>query len=60
MNWQGVGDFLHMGGYALYVWGSFGMCALVIAAECLSLGARRRALRSMPLDDIEERPLHEA
>ena len=52
-----------MGGYGLYVWGSFAMCALVIGLECRGVAARRRALRDLPLDerdDIDERPLHEA
>ena len=44
MNWSTFSDFAAMGGYGLYVWGSFGGCALVIAAELLSLRARRRAL----------------
>jgi heme exporter protein D len=44
MNWASFGDFVAMGGYGLYVWGSFGMCALVIAGECWSLAQRRRAL----------------
>jgi heme exporter protein D len=46
MNWGSVSAFVDMGGYGLYVWGSFGMCALVIAIECLGLAQRRRALRS--------------
>lgn len=37
-------DWLVMGGYGLYVWGSVGMCAAVIVIEVLSLRARRRAL----------------
>ena len=40
MHWNSVGDFLAMGGYALYVWGSFGACALLMLAEPLL--ARRR------------------
>ena len=63
LNWHSVGEFLHMGGYGLYVWGSFAMCALVIGLECRGVAARRRALRDLPLDerdDIDERPLHEA
>jgi heme exporter protein D len=62
MNWSSVDEFLAMGGYGLYVWGSFGMCALVLAVECVALAARRKALREMPLDEIDdlnERPLHE-
>jgi heme exporter protein D len=60
MNWGGVGGFLHMGGYGLYVWGSFGMCALVLLMEWAGLAARRRALRAMPPEPLDERPLHEA
>jgi heme exporter protein D len=33
MYWNSFSDFLHMGGYGLYVWGSFGMTALVMVAE---------------------------
>ena len=34
-----------MGGYGLYVWGSFGVTALALAAESWLLGARHKALR---------------
>ena len=37
MNWSSVSDFLAMGGYGLYVWGSFGMVALAIALEVWQL-----------------------
>ena len=37
-------DWLVMGGYGLYVWGSMGMCVAVFVAEGLSLRARRRVL----------------
>jgi heme exporter protein D len=40
MHWNSVGEFLAMGGYALYVWGSFGACALLMVAEPFL--ARRR------------------
>ena len=43
-NWANLSDFLAMGGYGLYVWGSFGMAAAAMAAECLALRSRRRAL----------------
>jgi heme exporter protein D len=36
-------DFLVMGGYAFYVWGAYGVTALAIVAEIVSLRARRRA-----------------
>ena len=38
-------ELLHLNGHGLYVWGSVGMCALVIAGEVLLLERRRRALR---------------
>jgi len=63
MNWNNLDDFLAMGGYGLYVWGSFGMCALVLAGECWGVAQRRRGLREMPLDELDEhneRPFHEA
>lgn len=31
--WKSFSDFLHMGGYGLYVWGSFGVTALVMIVE---------------------------
>ena len=40
MHWNSVAEFFAMGGYALYVWGSFGACALLMIAEPLL--ARRR------------------
>ena len=44
LSWANASDFLAMGGYGLYVWGSFGVTALVLMAELWSLAARRRAL----------------
>lgn len=43
MIWRSWHDFLAMGGYAPYVWGSLGATALGIALEVLALRARRRA-----------------
>jgi len=36
-------EFFNMGGYALYVWGSFGMTALLMLAEPLLVHGRRKA-----------------
>ena len=41
MNWNSAGEFFAMGGYALYVWGSYGVTVLAIAIEILALRARR-------------------
>ena len=48
MNWSSGSDFMAMGGYGLYVWGSFGMAALVVVAEVWQLAARRRELARTP------------
>ena len=49
-NWSSWSDFFAMGGYGLYVWGSFGMCALVLALETGRPAARRRGLRREALE----------
>jgi len=36
-------EYLAMGGYGFYVWGAYGVIALCIVAELLSVRARRRA-----------------
>jgi heme exporter protein D len=36
-------EFFHMGGYGLYVWGSFGVSALLMVLEPLMLRNRRKA-----------------
>ena len=41
MNWNSPAEFFAMGGYALYVWGSFGACALAMLLEPLLLRQRR-------------------
>ena len=43
MNWGSVGAFLDMGGYGLYVWGSYGVTALVLGAEVIAVRRRKRA-----------------
>ena len=42
MQWHSVGEFFAMGGYAFYVWGSFGACALAMIAEPILLGQRQK------------------
>ncbi len=43
MQWNSVGEFLAMGGYALYVWPAFGLAAAVLGGLWLDTGARLRA-----------------
>lgn len=51
MNWSSWQDFVAMGGYGLYVWGSFGMVAVTLLVEMLQLRLRRQAL--LNADDID-------
>jgi heme exporter protein D len=41
MYWKSMSDFLHMGGYGLYVWISFGITFACIAVELFLLRSRR-------------------
>jgi heme exporter protein D len=51
MTWDGWSDFFAMGGYGLYVWGSFAMSAAVFGWEGLLLAQRRRRA----LNDLRDR-----
>jgi heme exporter protein D len=42
--WNSPAEFFAMGGYALYVWGSFGVCVLVLFLEPLLVRARFKAI----------------
>ena len=45
MNWSSAAEFLAMGGYAGFVWGSYAVAAACIAIEVIVLVQRRRRLR---------------
>jgi heme exporter protein D len=48
MNWGSAAEFFAMGGYGLYVWGSYAVAAVLMIAEpWLTARRRRRALRSL-------------
>jgi heme exporter protein D len=44
MQWNSLGEFLAMGGYAFYVWSSLGLVALCMAVEPWLLLKRRKAI----------------
>ena len=44
MNWAGVSEFLNMGGYGFYVWGSYLVALLCIAGEIFLVFNRKRTL----------------
>ena len=60
MNWAGWADFIAMGGYGLYVWGSFGVTAAVMLGEVWVLAAQRRALARSARDHTPGDLPHEA
>ena len=41
MQWESWSAFLNMGGYAFYVWGSFGATLLCVMWEVIALRKRR-------------------
>lgn len=42
MHWSSFSEFIAMGGYALYVWGSFFSCALLIVMEIFFLKIKNK------------------
>ena len=44
MHWSSWSEFFSMGGYGAYVWGSYGVTVVLLAAEVLMLRARKRRL----------------
>jgi heme exporter protein D len=44
LNWASLSDFFSMGGYGLYVWGSYLVALVCIAGEIILVFNRRRTL----------------
>jgi heme exporter protein D len=42
MQWDGWSDFLAMGGYGLYVWGSYGVTLVLMVLEIAAVRRRQR------------------
>jgi heme exporter protein D len=55
MHWNSLDEFLAMGGYALYVWGSLAACALAMALEPWLLKRRRAAIRESIRRELQAR-----
>lgn len=41
-NWSSWSDFFSMGGFGLYVWGSYGITLVLLVGEVLMLWKRKR------------------
>ena len=42
MQWNSFSEFISMGGYGFFVWGSYGVAFLLLAAEIIMLRSRKR------------------
>ena len=55
MHWNSAGEFFAMGGYALYVWGSFAVCLVAMSVEPLLVARRNRdILRSLARERLAD------
>jgi heme exporter protein D len=55
MNWGSPAEFFAMGGYGLYVWGSFGVCALIMVMEPILARKRQKdILRTLRRERLAE------
>jgi heme exporter protein D len=64
MIWNSAAEFFAMGGYALYVWGSFGACALALVLEPILVRKRQSGIlgslrRSRLADEMDKETLGE-
>ena len=44
MHWNSLSEFINMGGYGAYVWGSYLVTFVLLTAEVIALRARKRKL----------------
>jgi heme exporter protein D len=55
MNWSSASEFFAMGGYALYVWGSYAVClALMLIEPWLVRRHRAHELHAAATNHAEE------
>jgi len=59
VNWGSLENFLHMGGYGAFVWGSYAVTAALLVAEVAWLRARRRTILQR-LGQIQRFTRHES
>ena len=53
MQWNSPAEFFAMGGYGFYVWGSFGVTALLMLVEpLLAMRRHRRAIKSAAVAEV--------
>ena len=42
IHWNSLSDFIAMGGYGFYVWGSFGVTVLIMTIEPIMVARNRK------------------
>jgi len=52
-NWASWSEFFSMGGFGLYVWGSYGITFVLLAGEVLMLWKRKRNITRRENPEIE-------
>jgi heme exporter protein D len=55
MQWHSAGEFLAMGGYAFYVWGSLGACLAAMLVEPWLIARRRAQIVALLQDEAAGR-----
>ena len=54
MNWRDASDFFAMGGYALYVWGAYGVMLALMILEPVLAWQRHRAAKAAVADEDDD------
>jgi heme exporter protein D len=55
MKWNSLSDFIAMGGYGVYVWGSYAVAlALMVIEPWLAARRHRQALRALDETNSQE------
>ena len=60
MSYANLSEFINMGGYGAYVWSSFGLCAMVMLMECLTLRSQRRSAIARLLEEMQHADQYDA
>lgn len=56
MHWSSLSQFISMGGYGLYIWGSYGITLVLLGGEVIMLLKRKRDLsKRAPAPPVETR-----
>ena len=54
MQWNSAADFLAMGGYGLYVWGTYGVALVLMLAEPALAALRHRRALGAGMPSLDE------